>query len=368
MQTIDILNPTDLTGDELAPAAIRWPSGSPESPSAELSTALAVRHIETEAELSALAGDWNRLAGDVPFRQFEWVESWWRHYRREGWRLYTLVVADASGRTVAIAPWHVTQSAAKGRVVQFLGSGEVCSEYLTVLTEAGRESAVAAALAEWLTTEGADDWDLLLLEATNADDPAVQALSAEFTVREHTIHERPGIACWRTELPNDWDEFLQGLSKSRRDRVRKLVRQNFDTGRAQNFPRRRLPSSSVDSRFWSICISAAARAWGRPAASPIRDSPLSMRKSASVFTRWESCVWSGPNWKVARSRPNTISSAGEPFTTTKPGWSLTRSTRIPVGSVWPARCGARSARDTRCSIFCAATKPIKARGARSRRR
>ena len=119
-----------------------------------MSGPLHVRLVTTEADLASLADDWNRMAGGVPFRRFDWLEPWWRHYRLADWRLFTLVVEDAANHPVAIAPWYMARSASDGRVVRLLGSGEVCSEYLTVLTENGCEAAAATALADWLSCEG----------------------------------------------------------------------------------------------------------------------------------------------------------------------------------------------------------------------
>lgn len=186
---------------------------------------------DSPAELAAMAHDWNRMAGAIPFRRFEWLEPWWRHYSRDGWRLAVLVVEEA-GRPVGIAPWYIARSGKEGRVLRSLGSGEVCSEYQTILTNPGREADVAIALAEWLDTVGLEHWDLLHVPSADAADPAVTALSEEFARRGHAIHVRPAMSCWRTELAPGWDEFLKRLSGSRRARVRQLTRKYFDSGRA----------------------------------------------------------------------------------------------------------------------------------------
>jgi hypothetical protein len=31
-------------------------------------------------EIASLAETWNALAGDIPFRRWEWLGAWWRHY------------------------------------------------------------------------------------------------------------------------------------------------------------------------------------------------------------------------------------------------------------------------------------------------
>ena len=76
---------------------------------------------------------------------------------------------------IGFAPWYLQHSASQGRVVRFLGSGEVCSDYLAILCRPEDEDRVAAALAEWLiraqggaasrspTGDTSDCWDLLEL-------------------------------------------------------------------------------------------------------------------------------------------------------------------------------------------------------------
>jgi CelD/BcsL family acetyltransferase involved in cellulose biosynthesis len=239
--------PLDLSAVGAEPSASAVSSAARESLPA-LSPPLRVRRVapapkskgtaatETFAkpdELAALAGVWNSLSGAVPFRSFEWMESWWRHYRLPGWQTYLLRVENADGQIVGIAPWYIARSPIAGRVIQFLGSGEACSEYLTVLTRPGHERAVVAALTQWLTTEGAQDWDLLHLTAMLESDPATSALAEDFARRGHLIHQRKGMPCWQCDLPATWEEFVRQLSKSRRERVRQLTRKYFDTARVQ---------------------------------------------------------------------------------------------------------------------------------------
>jgi CelD/BcsL family acetyltransferase involved in cellulose biosynthesis len=203
---------------------------------------LRVRRVAAAAEIAALAGDWNRLAGDVPFRRPDWLEPWWRHYRLPDWELFVLVVEDAASRVVGLAPWYLASTPGQGRVLRFLGSGEVCSEYLTVSSQAGMERATATALAEWLSGEASDDWDLLELSPVESGDPGLKELVAQFAERGHTVHQRPGMDCWRIELPSSWDEYLEMLSSSRRKKIRQSLRRDFDTGKAQTH----LLTSSAD--------------------------------------------------------------------------------------------------------------------------
>jgi CelD/BcsL family acetyltransferase involved in cellulose biosynthesis len=121
----------------------------------------------------------------------------------------------------------------RGRVLRFLGSGEVCPEYLTVLAPPGREGPVTAALADWLTAaRGPDAWDLLELTAIGGEDTAMAQLAQRLAAAGNGVHQRPGPSCWRIELPGSWDEYLAMLSKQHRNRLRKAERRLLGSGRA----------------------------------------------------------------------------------------------------------------------------------------
>ncbi|NUQ61909.1 MAG: GNAT family N-acetyltransferase [Pirellulales bacterium] len=192
-------------------------------------------------QLVPLAGDWDRLTRAVPFRSWAWTTTWWRHYGTlkegpAGRQLFVLGVRDEGDRLVGLAPWFVHRSASHGNVVRFLGTGEVCTDYLSVLCESDKLDAVAAALADWLTRAangpGPDRWDLLCWEGVDAEDQAVRRVSDEFAQRGHTIHSRPGPNCWRIELPASWEEHLAALSKDHRKQLRRTERDYVATGRA----------------------------------------------------------------------------------------------------------------------------------------
>jgi len=190
-------------------------------------------------ELSPYAEDWDRLSGGVPFRSWAWLSAWWRHYGagRKGARLFVPCVFDSRERLVGLAAWYVEESAS-GRVVLPLGSGEVCSDYLSVLCQPGREEAVAAALADFLTADpaaqldGVPRFDLIELTGIDAEDRAVGELARAMADRGNTVHRRPGPNCWRIALPETWDDYLAMLSKGHRKQIRRLERNLLDSGRA----------------------------------------------------------------------------------------------------------------------------------------
>ncbi len=198
-------------------------------------------------ELIPFADEWDRLSAGVPFRSWAWMSTWWRHYgptprgRREAKSLYVLGVFDSAGRLAGIAPWFLERSILWGRTLKFLGTGEVCSEYLTVLADPSAEDRVTEALAQWLTdaarapegqSAAADRWDRLELTSVDADDSAVRRLTEALRARGNLVHERPGPCCWRIDLPETWEQYLAMLSRNGRRQVRLVERRLVETGRA----------------------------------------------------------------------------------------------------------------------------------------
>lgn len=194
-------------------------------------------------ELTPYVDDWNRLAAGSPFRGWTWLSHWWRHYGPQSKsealriRLTALCVFDESDALVGIAPWYLDCSAIRGRVLRFLGSGEVCSDYLGVLCYPAREEAVVEALADYLVKNAfADDpdamrWDLLDLEGIDAEDHVMSNLVDHLAMLGCSTHRRPGMNCWRMELPADWESFVASLGRNRRRDLRRLERNYLDTDR-----------------------------------------------------------------------------------------------------------------------------------------
>jgi CelD/BcsL family acetyltransferase involved in cellulose biosynthesis len=219
-------------------------------------------------EMKSWSAQWNALSRGIPFRRYEWLEAWWRYYGLESGRprrgrdLYVLAVVDQSRRLVGLAPWYAERTATQGRVVRFLGGGEICSEYVSVLCESGREDAVAATLADWLTeassTDGADRWDALKLAAVEHEDQVVERLLHHLAAGCHWIDRQAGLSRWRLTLPETWDEYLATLSKCHRKQLRRLERNDFRSGRTVVHW---VHSRTDLDHAWTILVDLHQRRW-----------------------------------------------------------------------------------------------------------
>jgi CelD/BcsL family acetyltransferase involved in cellulose biosynthesis len=209
--------------------------------------AVEIVRLSTLSEFAALRDGWNTLTGDVPFRRWEWLNSWWRCYGdpdADVYRRELLVLAVfADGHLIGGAPWYMEASATLGNVIRFLGDGEACSEYLGVLCVPGQEEAVATALAEVLAgaqrpVDGfapplVQEWDLLELNSVYERDVAVRRLLEKVAGVGFLVHGSHGPACWRIDLPATWAEYLASLSRSHRKQLLRIQRRYFDSGRAR---------------------------------------------------------------------------------------------------------------------------------------
>ncbi|MDP6555232.1 MAG: GNAT family N-acetyltransferase [Pirellulaceae bacterium] len=195
-----------------------------------------VTRIATTEDLERLKPNWNFLAHGMPFRTWQWLFNWWKHYG-DGKKLYTLAVHDDGGVLVGVAPWFIETRGNDGLVIQFLGSGEVCTDYLTILATTEYARAVSTAIAEWLVratrghVESEDQWDLLDLEAVLVGDANIEILLSALQINGCTSNRCPALNCWRLALPSSWDEFTSGLKKAHAKKIRKVSRQLFDSGR-----------------------------------------------------------------------------------------------------------------------------------------
>ncbi len=191
-----------------------------------LATTFEPLHLEVHSEVAHAASraEWDALAGDIPFRSWDWADCWTRHYTTPSVRPLMLVVRDARQRLVGLAPLCLTRSALRGRVISFIGSGMVCSDYLSLLAYENKTNDVACVVADWLATTGADTWDRLELEGVARFDRAVTALADSLHRREHVVETVAIPSAWRIELPSTWSQYLQQLSKPRRAKVRQVER------------------------------------------------------------------------------------------------------------------------------------------------
>lgn len=246
--------------------------------------------FSTFDELVPYAEDWDRInesapRGGVPFRSWDWTSTWWQYYGAQ-WHasrsLFVLAVIDDLGNLAGVAPWYMERSLTQGRVLRFLGYGDVCSDHLDLIVQAGRESEVVAAIADWLSVELAEQADLLDLTAVDAEGSRAEMLLDMLDPAACTTYRGSGDSCWIIDLPPTVDEYLSRLSKQGRNAFRRCASRMLDTGKAvlrtadnveemadfmeilidlhrQRFAMKGRPASNCTVHFWNFQRDVALR-------------------------------------------------------------------------------------------------------------
>lgn len=169
--------------------------------------------------------EWNALAGDVPFRRWEWLGAWWNAYRADS-ELFVLEVRQGP-TLIGALPLFRSRVRGRGWTLRLLGSGEVCTDYVSLLCRKEQIPEVAEAAAEWLTQQAAANdpdtlWEYCELDNVPDSDDAIRHLTDALADRQNAVERLPAHRCWAIPLPASESEFLKRLSKNHRKRVRRM--------------------------------------------------------------------------------------------------------------------------------------------------
>ncbi|MCA9259801.1 MAG: GNAT family N-acetyltransferase [Planctomycetales bacterium] len=233
----------------------------------------------------ALAVDWDRLAGDVAFRQFAWCRAWWNAYANERRQLAIMVCRDESARIVGIAPFVREASWQRGVALCLLGGGEACGDRLSLLVEPGCESQVVAALCEALHAwRDAWGWDCIYLDGVEADDPLTAALADRMAQSGAHLASRNDAARWAFPLPDTYEGYVAGLGK----RMRRFVRQTQrDLERSDYGLEVRRPSSPHEtSAMFAQLVELHGMRWQEDDQSGAFASPYFKKFLSEVAQSW----------------------------------------------------------------------------------
>lgn len=195
---------------------------------------LRIRRVNTWSQLADLREQWNAVAGPTPFRSWQWLHSWAETFLAES-QLDVLAAETSAGELVGLLPLFREDSLVEGRVLRLLGSGAVCTDYLSVFAGPAQGAAACSAFAAHLAARAddrADGWDALQLDAIPADDPWAAAFAQACAEQSAVVETEHGPNCWRIALPTTWDDYLAGMSKSHRKQIRRLERDLLQTRRA----------------------------------------------------------------------------------------------------------------------------------------
>lgn len=183
--------------------------------------------ITTADAFARLADDWRELHAasdaDPVFLSWDWQSSWLRHLGAA--RTPHVVVVREAGRVTAIAPFveraPTLRRLQPSRVLEFMGTGLVGSDYLDLIVRRGHETAAVRALATHCRSEAVT----LELSHTDARGSHAARLAAALTDDDWTGVAEGVEVCPVVDLAgHDWDSYLATLGSAHRYNVRRRLR------------------------------------------------------------------------------------------------------------------------------------------------
>src|SRR5262249_50204950 len=148
-------------------------------------------------EFARLRGEWNNVLcdsnADGVFLTWEWMHSWWVHLTPKS-KLH-IVTVRSDGSLVAIAPlivsWPGLTAMHPCRVLEFIGSGVVGSDYLDFIVRRGWERPVFQKLRRYFSETALT----LRLERLQHGCNRVQEFASGLAEESWTVKERKAWVC-----------------------------------------------------------------------------------------------------------------------------------------------------------------------------
>jgi CelD/BcsL family acetyltransferase involved in cellulose biosynthesis len=194
---------------------------------------LNIDFIHDNDGFDGLAPVWNgllkRSATDVPFMQFEYLQSWWATRGGGEWpggELWLAVGRDGAGAVQGIAPLFCPSGESSQRLL-FLGSIEV-SDYLDIVAPAEHLQAFTRGVVEALEAKAPPGVRALDLYNIPGSAPSLAAWQEAAEAHGWTANRETLQPCPVISLDGTWDAYLGRLDKKQRHELRRKIRRAQD--------------------------------------------------------------------------------------------------------------------------------------------
>jgi CelD/BcsL family acetyltransferase involved in cellulose biosynthesis len=187
---------------------------------------LNVERIIGIAEFEAIRCEWNELLqrsrSNCVFLTHEWLTAWWRHLA-EGRKL-DIVGARENGKLVGILPVALQPpqySRMMPRMLEFLGTGVIGSDYLDAIVDPNSESDVLSAFSHHLDVRAL----MLQFNQLNHASSLAQQLAAMLATRNWFVSVVKTNECPFISLEElTWQSYLAQLGSSQRYNFQRRLR------------------------------------------------------------------------------------------------------------------------------------------------
>lgn len=181
---------------------------------------------DTESFL-ALKEEWNELlqssSVNCIFMTWEWMFTWWQELAED--RKLWIVKVTQDGQLLALVPLAMRPSRLMRllpfRVLEFLGSGNVGSDYLNLIIRSGHEEVVVPIIADYVASRQ------LVLELSQVDRTSTLITQLALLLREKGWRPARTTTSFSPYIPLSrytWESYLQSLSSKQRTTFLKKLR------------------------------------------------------------------------------------------------------------------------------------------------
>jgi CelD/BcsL family acetyltransferase involved in cellulose biosynthesis len=168
------------------------------------------------------------------FLTHEWLSTWWKHLA-EGRKL-DILTGRENGELVGILPVALRPPQyfrMIPRILEFIGSDTIGSDYLDAIVEPAKESAVLSAFAQHLSTRGLT----LQLSQLSRKECLARKLAEGLAERNWRVSDVPINECPFISLQgHTWESYLAGLGSSQRYNFNRRLR-NLEKAEGFRFER-----------------------------------------------------------------------------------------------------------------------------------
>jgi len=179
-------------------------------------------------EFEQLKTDWNNLIGASEERTFflswQWLYTWWSHFSHQG-TLHLLVLKDANFQICGIAPFYIKHGSSFSslRVLTFLGSAPISSDFLDIICLPSHKELVAKELANYFF-QNASQWDSIKLCDTLESSICATLLERDLLNRDFKASAASIQTCPYLTLPATTDELLSTLSSRLKNTIKRKLK------------------------------------------------------------------------------------------------------------------------------------------------
>lgn len=184
-----------------------------------------INPIKNLEDAWSIAHPWRSLSLANPMLSPEWLLSWWKFFGNQS-ELFLLESKNTSGETVGIAPFFVHKKLVSYQL-QTIGSGNVCTDYVKLISSQEYETEVTHAVSDYLAShfgrQSAIQTGELTIEGIKSGETWVAAFCE--AIQQHGFHcwETPMANSFRIQLPATWQEYVAGLSSTPKRKAKKIL-------------------------------------------------------------------------------------------------------------------------------------------------